>query len=193
MTAGCHWLWRARGQKKLPIGASILVQSLLSGRGFPRQKTCARKVCTEAPLLKESGQKKRMSQKTRGGGEWRRYFVSPDHKRMHSLYSGLRNRFIFFNMGLSLISKIQYSSGFKDPSSQKALLVQNFTTWCVNPFCGIIWATFFFFKKKACNFFSLSQCSRFLLFSRYYIKLDFVSIIIKMWSVSVTKHTFQGS
>lgn len=32
-----------------------------------------------------------------------------------------------------------------------------------------------------------------LLFSRCCIKLDFVSIIIKMWSVSVTKHTFQGS
>lgn len=48
-------------------------------------------------------------------------------------------------------------------------------------------------KKRETHFFFSLPVFLVLLFSRCCIKLDFVSIIIKMWSVSVTKHTFQGS
>lgn len=48
-------------------------------------------------------------------------------------------------------------------------------------------------KKKRNTLFFFLPVFLVLLFSRCCIKLDFVSIIIKMWSVSVTKHTFQGS
>lgn len=96
----------------------------------------------------------------------------------------LRNRYILFlTWDFHLFQKSNIVQGLR--IAHKGFFWS--TTWSVNSFCGIIWATFFSQVLVVC------QCSRFCYSEDVILNWIFVSIIIKMWSVSVTKHTFQGS